>query len=297
MARLVLAALAAIILGQSAPAAEPVKDTPNAAFMRRREFQESLASCQPRVEAWLTAWRQSKGGINEADLMKLLSAHLSRLQEKLQSVLQKAEGVEASVSMANVTRRVMVGLNEGNPLWNELIRNQNALNSITSQLPRVLYNNDCSMLAMFIFLKDHKAETLKRATGVVNEFAKNNDTADVKFMLGAGNAGFDAATNEVVAKSNREMLFLVYGAVALLCLLAFRSWRATICSLVPLMLTSILAEALMVGLNIGVKVATLPVIALGVGIGVDYALYIMSILLAELRRCRVESDEPRQVPE
>jgi predicted RND superfamily exporter protein len=40
----------------------------------------------------------------------------------------------------------------------------------------------------------------------------------------------------------------------------------------------------MVWLNIGVKVATLPVIALGVGIGVDYALYVMSILLGHLRQ-------------
>jgi hypothetical protein len=47
-----------------------------------------------------------------------------------------------------------------------------------------------------------------------------------------------------------------------------------------LILTSILCEALMATMNIGVKVATLPVIALGVGIGVDYALYILSVILA-----------------
>ena len=78
------------------------------------------------------------------------------------------------------------------------------------------------------------------------------------------------------------MLFWVYGAVTLLCLVTFRSWRATLCAVLPLVLTSILCEALMVGLGIGVKVATLPVIALGVGIGVDYALYVMSIVLARL---------------
>jgi len=39
----------------------------------------------------------------------------------------------------------------------------------------------------------------------------------------------------------------------------------------------------MVWLNIGIKVATLPVLALGVGIGVDYALYVLSILLRFLR--------------
>ena len=52
------------------------------------------------------------------------------------------------------------------------------------------------------------------------------------------------------------------------------------------MLTSVLAEALMVVLGMGVKVATLPVIALGVGIGVDYALYVLTVTLARMRQGR-----------
>jgi uncharacterized protein len=136
---------------------------------------------------------------------------------------------------------------------------------------------------MYIFLKDHKAQTLSQVTAAITEFASSNNSDEAKFLLGAGNAGFDAATNEVVAQSSRWMLALVYGAVTVLCLVVFRSWRATLCALLPLALTSVLAEALMVVLGIGVKVATLPVIALGVGIGVDYALYIMTILLARLR--------------
>jgi len=75
----------------------------------------------------------------------------------------------------------------------------------------------------------------------------------------------------------------VYGAVILLCFITFRSWRAVVVAVLPLVLTSILAEALMVRLGIGVKVATLPVVALGVGIGVDYALYVLSVMLARLR--------------
>ncbi len=58
---------------------------------------------------------------------------------------------------------------------------------------------------------------------------------------------------------------------SLLSLVTFRSWRAVLAAILPLVLTSNLAQALMVWLGIGVKVATLPVTALGVGIGVDYA--------------------------
>jgi hypothetical protein len=103
-------------------------------------------------------------------------------------------------------------------------------------------------------------------------------------MLAAGSAGIEAATNIVVKQAWREMLLYVYLAVIALCFVTFRSWRAVVVAIVPLILTSILCEALMVALGMGVKVATLPVIALGVGIGVDYALYLLSVQLAQQRK-------------
>jgi predicted RND superfamily exporter protein len=141
-----------------------------------------------------------------------------------------------------------------------------------------------------VYLRDHKAETLSRVVEHIENFARQNDTADVKFLLAAGSAGIEAATNMVVRDAWRAMLFLVYGAVVVLCLITFRSWRAVVVAVLPLVLTSLLAEALMVGLGMGVKVATLPVIALGVGIGVDYALYILSVTLAQLREGKTLSE-------
>src|SRR5271157_1666835 len=111
-----------------------------------------------------------------------------------------------------------------------------------------------------------------------------------EFLLGAGTAGIDAATNIVVKQANHQMLLWVYGAVTLLCLVTFRSLRAVIVAVLPLMLTSVLCEALMVKLGMGVKVATLPVIALGVGIGVDYALYMLTVILAHMRAGRTLSE-------
>jgi hypothetical protein len=182
-----------------------------------------------------------------------------------------------------LNRRVLVGLNEGNPKWYEFLKNQDMLNSVTAGAPRGLYNDSCGLLTMYVYLQDHKAETLQRVVDHVQAFAKQNDTADTQFQLAAGSAGIEAATNIVVRQAWYRMLFLVYGAVVLLCFVTFRSWRAVVVAVLPLVLTSLLAEALMVGLGMGVKVATLPVIALGVGIGVDYALYILSITLALLR--------------
>ncbi|MDR3734567.1 MAG: MMPL family transporter, partial [Acidobacteriaceae bacterium] len=76
----------------------------------------------------------------------------------------------------------------------------------------------------------------------------------------------------------------VYAAVILLSLIAFRSIRAAIAAVLPLLMTSILCEALMTKMGMGVKVATLPVVALGVGIGLSYALYMLSVTISHLRQ-------------
>ncbi|MDF3840238.1 MMPL family transporter [Pseudomonas citronellolis] len=198
--------------------------------------------------------------------------------------LRGLAGVDSTNSLALLNRRVLVGLSEGSPKWYELVNNQATLNMVTANAPRGLYNDDCSLLTLYAYLTDHKADTLARVVDSVQAFARDNDSEQAKFLLAAGSAGIEAATNIVVRQANHDMLWWVYGAVILLCLVTFRSWRAVLCAVLPLVLTSILCEALMVALGIGVKVATLPVIALGVGIGVDYALYVMSIVLAQLRQ-------------
>jgi predicted RND superfamily exporter protein len=100
----------------------------------------------------------------------------------------------------------------------------------------------------------------------------------LRFRLATGNVGVMAATNEEVKAAQTPILLYVYGAIVLLCLLTFRSLRGTICIVLPLVLVSYLAYSLMAFMDIGLKVNTLPVVALGVGIGVDYGIYIFSRL-------------------
>ena len=204
--------------------------------------------------------------------------------DELEWQLRQLDGVESTNTLAMLNRRVLTGLNEGNPKWYEMLPSQDMINTITSNAPRGLYNDSCSLLTIYIYLRDHKAETLTRVIDHVKDYASSNNTESVKFLLAAGSAGIDAATNIVVKNAWNRMIWLVYGAVVVLAFITFRSWRAVLVAVLPLVVTSFLAEALMVGLGMGVKVATLPVIALGVGIGVDYALYILSVMLTCLRQ-------------
>lgn len=196
--------------------------------------------------------------------------------------MENTPGVQSVVSMVTVSKQVIKGMNEGSLKWETLSRNQHVLNNSIARADS-LYNSDCSLAPLLVFLEDHKAETLTTAVAAVEDFAAQNNTDEHQFLLAAGNAGIEAATNDVISASETTMLIAVYSAVIIMCLITFRSFAATACVILPLVLTSVLANALMAWMGIGVKVATLPVIALGVGIGVDYGIYIYSRLETFLR--------------
>ena len=208
------------------------------------------------------------------------------LANELEWRLRQTPGVEDVRGLNVRTREIMSGINEGFPKWQALFRNQDTINYAVNELVTLDYVDvGCSIWPMLVYMTDHKTLTLNRVVATLEQFNREwGDNATAQFMGAAGSAGFEAATNIVVKKANTEMLFYVYGAVILLCLLTFRSVTGVVCAVLPLMLTSILCEALMVWLGIGVKVATLPVIALGVGIGVDYALYVLTVILAKERQ-------------
>ncbi|MEO1292065.1 MAG: MMPL family transporter [Pseudomonadota bacterium] len=196
------------------------------------------------------------------------------LMSQVQNRLENTEGVQGTLSIANIAQLGLQGFNEGNLKWRALNRNQLVANATLSRVPAGFFNADCSMAIIIAFLSDHKAATLRRATATVEQFNAEVPTGAVYFALAAGNAGIEAATNEVIGQAQYQILALVYGVVAFLIMVTFRSLTALIVILTPLALTSILGQALMASLGMGVKVATLPVIALGVGIGVDYGIYI-----------------------
>ncbi|MGH1431495.1 MAG: efflux RND transporter permease subunit [Neptuniibacter sp.] len=198
------------------------------------------------------------------------------LVDRFQFYMQGVKGVQSSISLTDVSERVTAGLNEWNLKWRSVSRNQFVINASLAYVPAGLMNSNCSLLPVIVFLDDHKAETLKTITAAVEEFTDNHQVEGTEFLMAAGKAGFEAATNEVIEDAQYEMLIWVYSVVSILCLLTFRSISTVICIIAPLALTSVLCQALMAQLGIGVKVATLPVIALGVGIGVDYGIYIYS---------------------
>ncbi len=200
--------------------------------------------------------------------------------------MQNIEGVQSVIALPTLARLYNAGWNEGNPNWQVLPRNQQVLVQAITPVDTStgLLNEDCSAMPVLIFTSDHKARTVARIVDGVKRFDAENANEQLRFRLASGNVGVMAATNEAVDAAQFPMLVYVYAAIIALCLITFRSVRATLCIVVPLGLVSVLAYALMTILDIGLKVSTLPVVALGVGIGVDYGIYIFSRLRDQLEK-------------
>lgn len=208
-----------------------------------------------------------------------------RAIDDFQWKMENVEGVQSAVSLAAVAKIVNAGYNEGNVKWQVLPRNQQTLVQAISRVPTSsgLLNGDCSVMPIILFMEDHKAETISTVVDAVKDYRDAYQTDDMKFSLASGPVGVMAATNEAVKAAQDPMMVYVFGAVIILCLLSFRSLRATLSVVVPLYVVSVLAQALMTFLQIGLTVSTLPVIALGVGIGVDYGIYILSTMSQKLK--------------
>ncbi|MBO1255029.1 MMPL family transporter [Alteromonas sp. 5E99-2] len=200
--------------------------------------------------------------------------------------MENISGVQSAVSLASVAKRVNAGYNEGNVKWQVLPRNQQTMVQAISRVPTSsgLLNNDCSVMPVILFLEDHKAQTISNVVAGVKAYRNEYQTDDLMFKLASGPAGVMAATNEAVSAAQDPMMLYVFAAVILLCLISFRSIRATLSVVIPLYVVSVLAQALMTQLSIGLTVSTLPVIALGVGIGVDYGIYILSTMNTKIKQ-------------
>ena len=199
--------------------------------------------------------------------------------------MRNVAGVQSVITLPDVVKTINAGWNEGSPKWRVLPRNESSMAQSMAYIPTSsgLLNTDCSVIPVLIFTKDHKADTIAEIVHAVKEYRSKHIYDDITFNLATGNVGVMAATNEEIQRAQFPILFYLFTAIIALCFLTFRSIPVTLCIMLPLGLVSLLAYSLMAILDIGLKVATLPVVALGVGVGVDYGIYIYSRLREQQR--------------
>lgn len=228
--------------------------------------------------------------------------------------MENVEGVEQVITLPAAAKIVNAGWNDGSVDWRVLPRDPDTLRQATQsfETDSGLLNSDCSAMPITIFTSDHQATTIDRVVAAVKEFREKNNaftegnlqvrlaeqaaqdpsfaSDQVNLRLATGNVGVMAATNDTVRASEHTILYLLYAAVFLMCWLSFRNPLAALCVLLPLVLVTELGHSLMVELDIGMKVNTLCVVALGVGIGVDYGIYIFARMREAMLQGRTISE-------
>ena len=209
-----------------------------------------------------------QGACTSYDIMSVI--------ERFDWYMQNVPGTQSVISLPGMGKMVNAGFNEGSLKWRQLPRDPQVMAQAVTPIDTStgLLNPDCSAMQVLINTTDQQGETLARLVAEVKSFSAANSSDKLELKLATGNMGVTAATNEAVDKARWEMNFAIFGALLVMCMVTFRSLRATLCILIPLALVSVLCEALMPLLGIGLKVSTLPVIALGVGVGVDYGIYL-----------------------
>lgn len=192
--------------------------------------------------------------------------------------MQNVAGVQDVVTLPYVAKIAIAGWNEGSLAWRSIPRNPDTLTQSTRYIETStgLLNADCTIVPVYIFLEDHKAATIERIVAAAKAWRAANPVAGAQFRLATGNVGVMAATNEEVRAKEFPILAGVFAAVSIMCLLTFRSLLGVIVVVLPLALVSVLVYAVMAIVGIGLKVTTLPMVALGAGIGVDYGIYLYS---------------------
>ena len=196
--------------------------------------------------------------------------------DRFEITMRGVYGVQSVVGLPGVAKVINAGWNEGNPQWRALSRNPTILAQSVTPVDTAtgLLNTDCSAMQILIFTRDHDGATIAHVVEEVKRFRDENPSDRLEFLLASGNVGVMAATNEAVDAAAVTMLLLVFGAISLLFFAEFRCWRATLCIVLPLAMVAVMCSALMALLDIGLKVSTLPVLAIAVGIGVDYGIYL-----------------------
>lgn len=207
-------------------------------------------------------------------------------QDRFVDRMRHVPGVMSVSSYSDLLRTYNEGYNEGNPKMDVVPIDPGNYAGLSVEVGRLrgYMRKDCSMVAAHLFLTDHKATTINTVIAAVKEFRATDSVPEVTVSLASGNAGVQAAINEVVARSELPMMLYVYVAILILVFLVYRDFRAMIACCLPLTVATFIGYWLMKELRIGLTVATLPVMVLAVGIGVDYAFYIYNRLQLHLAR-------------
>lgn len=211
-----------------------------------------------------------------------------RIMNSFQRYMEKNSSAGRSLSLSDLLPPIYRAIYVGHPKFETLPLEKAQVSQIFYRVGAqaapgdydLYFSRDGSSATAIMWFKDHMGKTLRSAVATVKQFIKENEEALAKekcaFRLASGNLGMTAAMNEAVADSQLLNMILVLGSCFILCALTYQSCVAALILMIPLNLANIITLAIMNGLDIGLNINTLPIVSVGVGVGIDYGIYLLS---------------------
>jgi hypothetical protein len=215
------------------------------------------------------------------------------LMERLENYLLESPSAGGGKSVATLVKTLNKIWHYNDPVWAMI---PNSLSEVGGFLfmyeagetvPRALssyMDMEAKDALLTIYYKDTKSDTIREAVSRTQDFIRHNSSEGIQFKLAGGIIGVLAGVNEMIAYSNRWNLILVLTMVFFCIIISYGSFSATFIIMAPLAMATALCTAYMVLAHIGMNINTLPVTALGIGVGVDYSVYIVDRAGREYKR-------------
>jgi uncharacterized protein len=192
-----------------------------------------------------------------------------------------------SWSIASFVTQLNTEFHDGDPRWAMVPTDRPLLGTLVQLAAMKMEAQDFARFTdpkfattnTLYFFKDHTADTVRRAVHFSEEYFRKIGASVPgigEFKMASGAIGIEHAVNSVITDTHARIDVAVLFGVFILCVLSYFSIVAGLILIVPLILANSLAMAYMALSGIGLSINTLPVAAVGIGLGVDFGIYLLS---------------------
>lgn len=218
------------------------------------------------------------------------SNEILHAMNSFQRFIEAQPEVGGSLSLADILPVVNSMLREGNPRYLELGDSQAVNGSLIAMLESVSEPGDMDRFAdnqyangaVTMMFHDRQGETIRTAVSRIKEFIADNPLSEGQWQLAGGLIGVTAAVNEIILSSQVEHIALALLVLVVICTVVYRSTMAGLVFMVPVIISNTVTFSFMAWKGIGMNINTVPVAALGIGLGVDYAFYVVDRIKEEI---------------
>lgn len=211
---------------------------------------------------------------------------------EFQRFMEAQPEIGGSLSVADILPAVSSVLHEGNPRYLELGADAGTNGELAylftsgsdpGDIERYA-DPDFKNASVTLYFRDHQGDTIRSAIARIHEFTEAHPLEEAHYLLAGGLAGVLAAVNEVILAGQIEAIAFALLVLVLAAAITYRSMVAGVFFMIPVMLSNTLTFSYMAAMGIGMNINTLPVVALGIGLGVDYSFYVVDAIKEEVRR-------------